>query len=77
MKTLTLREFFRQPTLVQDMIARGEHLAVARRRHVIFEVHPPATPRTVKRPRRSVGKLSHLPLQGNVATPLPPDESWR
>lgn len=75
-KTLSIREFFRQPKFVQDLVGRGERIAVARRRRVVFEVHPPPKSRSTQRQRSSVGKMARWPLRGDAAAPLPREENW-
>jgi hypothetical protein len=76
-KTISIREFFRQPKMVQDWVRRGERVAVARRRRIVFEVHPPSESQAPPSRRKSIGRMAHLPLKGDPAQPLPSSETWR
>ncbi len=77
MKTFSVRDFFRRPRLIQELVGRGEKLAVERRKRVVFHVTPPPGKAQARRTRRSVGIWKRLGLKGDAALPLPPEETWR
>lgn len=77
MKTLSIREFFRQPRRVQELIERGQSIRVERHHMPVFDVIPTRNAGPARRVRRSVGVWQEIGYDGDPAAPIPPEENWR
>ena len=76
MTKMSVREFFRQPRRVQELVKNGETLIVRHRDNPVFEVRP-AVERKQRSARRSRGVWAHKGYIGDPAAPLPPEENWQ